>query len=84
MPRQETFLEREVNGRQLQVAKSYDPVFARDAFEQMEPMARDFLKQRLDLESKYDLAELPLPSDPSYADALWRENHRVSEPESKS
>jgi len=73
MPRQETLLEREVNGRQLQIVKSYDPVFARDAFEQMEPMALDFLKQRLDLESKYDSADLPLPGDPEYADALWEE-----------
>ncbi len=73
MPRQETFLEREVNGCQLQVVKSYDSVFARDAFDQMEPTALDFLKHRLNLETKYDTAELPSSNDPDYADALWEE-----------
>jgi hypothetical protein len=73
MPIQETFLEREVNGRQLQVVKSYDSAFARDAFNHMEPMALDFLKSCLNLQSKYDPTELPLPSDPEFADVVWEE-----------
>jgi len=73
MPRQETFLEREVNGHQLQVVKSYDSVFAREVFDQMEPTALDFLKHRLDLKTKYDPAELPSSSDSDYAGALWEE-----------
>lgn len=73
MPLQETFLKREVNGRRLRVVKSYDSAFARDAFDHMEPMALDFLKHSLDLDSKYDPAALPPPSASEYAGVLWEE-----------
>ena len=73
MPHQETFLQREVNGHQIRVVKSYDVAFAREAFEQMDPNALAFLRHSLHSDAEYEDAELPLPSDPEFGDAIWDE-----------
>jgi hypothetical protein len=70
MPQQEKYLELEFDGGHLEVLKSYDPRFARDAFELMDDAARQFLSRSLDLQSKYDPTDIPSTDDP---DALWQE-----------
>lgn len=73
MPKQETFLEEEANGRKLQVVKTYDPAFAREAFECMDDVALAFLRESLQLEAAYAPEDLPKVGDSDYNDVLWEE-----------
>ena len=73
MPQQETFFDKERNGRSVQVIKSYDAGFAKEAFRAMDDSALDFLGKSFNLEAKYEASGLPLTSDPDYADFLWDE-----------
>lgn len=73
MPQQETFFDKEQNGHSVQVSKSYDARYAKEAFRAMDDSALDFLGRSFDLPSKYEPAGLPQPFDPEYADFLWDE-----------
>ena len=73
MPQQTTFYEQQIGDRRIEILKSYDSAFAREAFDQMDEKALRFLGRFLELERKYDPADVPSPNDDGYADALWDE-----------
>ncbi len=66
MPQQEMYFQQEVGGKRVQVLKSYDATFAREAFGQMNEDALRFLSRSLDVQ---DTSE----DDPDFAEALWLE-----------
>jgi hypothetical protein len=63
MPQQTIFLDQTVGNTRIEVLKSYDKAFAREAFDQMDAEALEFLAQTLDLDS----------SDKETADTIWDE-----------
>jgi hypothetical protein len=65
MPVQEMFLQEEWSGRQLQVLKTYDRMFAREAFDQMDTEAITFLRVTLDNEN------VASPGEDDADEALW-------------
>lgn len=72
MPAQTSFLEQTVGNTKIEVLKSYDNAFAREAFDHMGDEALNFLASSLNLSSSED--ELGLDaSDPGYADLVWDE-----------
>ncbi len=71
MPRQEVFLEKQIGDRRIEVIKTYDRNFARDAFDGMDEPAQAHLWQSLGIDESYDSEELPAPPDRS--DFLWEE-----------
>jgi hypothetical protein len=71
MPRQEVFLEKQIGDRRIEVIKTYDCNFARDAFEGMDEGAHAHLWQSLGIDESYDAEDLPTPSNRS--DFLWEE-----------
>jgi hypothetical protein len=73
MPEQTTFFEQQTGDRRIVVLKSYDRAFAREGFDQMQPEALRFLGRFLELDSKYEPAEIPTPEGEDYAEALWEE-----------
>ena len=75
MPSQETFFEQQLGDRQIQVLKTYDQAYAREAFKCMDDEALQRLWTSLKPEEIYDPADLPVLSDPN-GDAeafLWDE-----------
>jgi hypothetical protein len=73
MPQQEVFFEQDMGNRRIQVLKTYDPVYAREVFDEMDETAHALLWKSLDIEQNYDVADLPAPTDPDHADFLWDE-----------
>ena len=75
MPKQEIFFEQLVSGTRIEVLKSYDQAYAREAFGEMDGAAMQRLWNALRLEEVYDPAGLPSLNDPD-SDAegfLWDE-----------
>lgn len=72
MPRETSFLEQTVGNTRIEVLKSYDKAFAREAFDQMDEDALEFLAQSLHLDSLETDSGLS-PEDPDYADSIWEE-----------
>jgi hypothetical protein len=70
MPRQQLFLKREVGGRRIEVVKTYDQHFAREAFEDMDDAAQAHLWQTLGIGESYELEEI---DSPDRGDILWEE-----------
>lgn len=73
MPQQELFLHEELEGRVIEVLKTYDPAYAREAFDEMDDDAQLMLWNSLDIEQNYESHDLPSPSNPDRADFLWEE-----------
>lgn len=73
MPKQELFLREELAGRVVEVLKTYDPAYAREAFDEMDDDAQLMLWNSLDIEQNYESADLPSASDPGRTDFLWDE-----------
>ena len=72
MPQQTSFLDQTVGDTRIEVLKSYDEAFARDAFDQMDEEALRFLAQSLGLNGSD--AEVGLsPGGSEYADSIWEE-----------
>lgn len=67
MAHQEIFLDERIGTERIQVLKSYDVAFAREAFDAMDEDALRFLSLRLDVE------DLPAPQSPDFADSIWQE-----------
>jgi hypothetical protein len=63
MPKQEIFFERETGGRRIEVLKSYDQSYAREAFGSMDEGAQQRLWEHLKPEEIYDPAGLPTLGD---------------------
>jgi len=64
MPKQETFFEQTSGGRRIEVVKSYDQAYAREAFQSMDEDALQHLWAALKPEEIYDPAGLPVLNDP--------------------
>jgi hypothetical protein len=64
MPKQEVFFEQQVGERRIEVLKSYDQAYAREAFKNMDDDALQQLWKVLKPEEIYDPAGLPALSDP--------------------
>lgn len=75
MPKQETFFEEQNGDRRVEVLKSYDQSYAREAFKNMDEEAQKRLWDSLKPEETYDPAGLPSLGDPEgEAEAfLWDE-----------
>jgi hypothetical protein len=65
MPKQEIFFEQQDGDRRIEVLKSYDQVYAREAFKSMDDDALKRLWEVLKPEEIYDVAGLPSLADPS-------------------
>jgi len=65
MPRQEIFFEESKGSLRIEVLKSYDQGYAREAFGNMDDEAQQALWHALKPEETYDPAGLPSLSDPS-------------------
>jgi len=73
MPRQETFLRENVNGVAIEVSKIYDRSYAREVFGRMSGEAEKALAEALEIEQKYERADIPEPDGSNYEDFLWEE-----------
>ncbi len=63
MPKQEVFFEQEIGGRKVEVLKSYDQGYAREAFSNMDDEAQRRLWTSLKPEEIYEAAGLPSLGD---------------------
>jgi hypothetical protein len=75
MPKQEVFFEQNVSGARVEVIKSYDQAYAREAFREMDGAALKMLWTSLSLENSYERADLPSLGNPEGdgEDFLWEE-----------
>jgi hypothetical protein len=73
MPQQEIFFEQQIGNRKVEVLKSYDTVFAHEAFARMQSGAVDFLADSLKLAEKYEPADIPPADQEQYAEMLWED-----------
>lgn len=65
MPKQEIFFEQSAAGTRIEVLKSYDQSYAREAFGEMDEDALQALWEALKPEEIYDPAGLPALNDPA-------------------
>lgn len=65
MPKQETFLQQRSGNKSIEVIKSYDQDYAREAFKNMDDEAQQRLWNTLKPEEIYDPAGLPSLNDPN-------------------
>lgn len=73
MPKQETFFEETTGDLKIEVIKTYDHAFAREAFERMDEIAQAHLWHSLGIDNLYDTTEIPPANEPSRQDFLWSE-----------
>ena len=74
MPTQKLFFEQALAGRRIEVVKTYDEQFAREAFDSMDEAAQQHLWQALKPEENYDPDDLPRADEPNDREAfLWDE-----------
>lgn len=64
MPKQELFFEQENGGRRVEVLKSYDQAYAREAFGSMDEDGQKRLWSVLNPEQTYESDDLPKLGDP--------------------
>lgn len=72
MPVQEIFLERSSGEERVVVVKTYDQAFAKEAFDDMDPMAMEVLALSLRLSDLYEDEDVPSPNDIDFPDFLWQ------------
>ena len=65
MPKQEIFFEQQDGDRKIEVLKSYDQVYAREAFSSMNEEGLKHLWSALKPEDVYDPSDLPSLNDPN-------------------
>jgi hypothetical protein len=74
MPKQEVFFEQTTGDRRIEVLKTYDEQFAREAFNSMDESAQTFLWNSLKPEEIYDPSGLPTADESEDRAAfLWDE-----------
>jgi hypothetical protein len=71
MPRQETFLSVQNGDQLLEVLKTYDETFAREAFRNMDDDALAQLAESLKFETTYEAEDIPAPRDEGYEEFVW-------------
>ena len=67
------FLEEKTGDRRIEVLKTYDVSYAREAFEQMDETAHLLLWTSLGIEQNYDEDDVPSRKHPERDDFLWEE-----------
>jgi hypothetical protein len=73
MPRQETFFDEQSGDLSIRVIKTYDPVVAREAFDQIGEAAESHLWEALGIDNLYNLTEVPALNSLERHDFLWDE-----------
>jgi hypothetical protein len=73
MPQQEIFFEQKTADGAVQVLKTYDRNYAREAFGKMDETAQSFLWSSLGIDEAYDPTDLPSRTRPESEDFLWEE-----------
>lgn len=73
MPQQETFFEQKTGDRRIEVLKTYDRSYAREAFGNMDQAAQTYLWTSLGIDDAYDSADIPPRHEPDGEDFLWEE-----------
>jgi len=73
MPQQETFFEQTAGDRRVEVLKTYDRNYAREAFGKMDEAALRYLCNALGINETYDPSDVPPPNAPDCEDFLWEE-----------
>jgi hypothetical protein len=73
MPRQEIFLKESAGPVTVEVVKTYDRDYAREAFDGMEQDAKEALAQALELVKKYEPEDIPNSNAMEYDDFLWEQ-----------
>lgn len=73
MPKEEVYFEQQTNGRRIEVLKTYDHAFAREAFGNMDDNALGVLADALEIAANNDPADIPPRSSPEYGGFLWDE-----------
>jgi hypothetical protein len=73
VPQQETFFEQTTGDRRVEVLKTYDRQYAREAFGNMDEAAQTCLWSSLGINETYDAADVPSREDPDSGDFLWEE-----------
>jgi hypothetical protein len=73
MPQQEMFFEQVAGDRRVEVLKTYDRGYAREAFGEMDEAAQAFLWNSLGINEAYDAADVPSRQDAASEDFLWEE-----------
>jgi hypothetical protein len=73
MPQQEKFFEQTAGDRRVEVIKTYDRQYAREAFDNMDEAAQAYLWNSLGIDDAYDSAEVPPRNDTKGEDFLWEE-----------
>jgi hypothetical protein len=73
MPQQELLFEQKIGDRRIEVLKTYDAVCAREAFGNMDEVARAFLWKSLRIDATYEQADIPSMQSGDGEDFLWEE-----------
>lgn len=73
MPQQQMFFEQQSGDSRIEVLKTYDISYAREAFEQMDETAHSMLWTSLGIDQAYDSEDVPLGKHPERDDFLWEE-----------
>jgi hypothetical protein len=73
MPHQEKFFEQQTGDRRVEVFKTYDRRYAREAFGNMDEAAQTYLWSSLGISETYDSADVPRRDGPDGEDFLWEE-----------
>jgi hypothetical protein len=63
MPSQELFFSQESNGKQIEVVKTYDSQFAREAFRDMDEQAKEILAQSLIADGALSSEDMPFADE---------------------
>ncbi len=73
MPQQELFYEQKSGDRRIEIVKTYDRQFAREAFTNMDEASQAVLWNSLGIEDHYDPTDLPSQVGPESEEFLWEE-----------
>jgi hypothetical protein len=73
MPKQEVFFEQKTAVGRIEVLKTYDQSYAREAFGSMDETAQAHLWSSLGIGKNYDPTDIPSQHDADSQDFLWEE-----------
>lgn len=73
MPKQEVYFEQKAAGRRVEILKTYDSVYAHEAFGNMDEAAQSALSEALEIAANYDTADIPPPHSSDFSEFLWNE-----------
>ena len=73
MPQQEVFFEHQTGDRRIEVLKTYDQSYAREAFGNMDEVARTHLWKSLGIDEAYEPVDVPHIHTGDGEDFLWDE-----------